>query len=69
MFLRILTLLLKDENGNDLHRRDYTAEDVAQLTNGTNVNLWVEAPVTTQPAKWIVWPNNGEWLERMSGTL
>ena len=64
-----VAVILKDKDGNDLHRRDYTAEEVAQHTNGTTVNLWVDAPVKTQPAEWIVWPNNGEWLERMSGTL
>ena len=64
-----VAIILKDKDGNDLHRQDYTADEIASFTNGTNVNLWIEAPVTAQPAEWIVWPNDGEWLEVQSGTL
>ena len=67
--IEFVAVILKDKDGNDLYRQDYTAEDVTACTNGTTVNLWIDAPVTARPAEWIVWPNNGEWLERRSGTL
>ena len=44
-----VAIILKDKDGNDLHRQDYTADEIASFTNGTNVNLWIEAPVTAQP--------------------
>tara|TARA_R110002012_G_scaffold317910_1_gene535210 strand:+ start:43 stop:1275 length:1233 start_codon:yes stop_codon:yes gene_type:complete len=67
--INFVAVILKDKDGIDLFRKDYSAEEVSQLTNGTTVNLWIEAIVVSQPAEWIVWPNDGEWLERTGGTL
>ena len=67
--INFVAVILQDNDGKELFRKDYTADEVTHHTNGQVVNLWIEANVTVQPAEWIVWPNNGEWLDRMSGTL
>ena len=67
--INFVAVILKDKDGNDLFRKDYSAKEIDKLTNGTTVSLWIEAIVISQPAEWIVWPNDGEWLERIGGTL
>lgn len=62
-------VILKDEHNRDLFRRDFNSNEIKELTNGDWTNLWVEANVAHKPAEWIVWPNNGEWLDIISGTL
>jgi hypothetical protein len=67
--INFVAVILKDKDGNDIYRRDHTAEDVKKNTHGDWSNLWVEDIVPTKPAKWIVWPNDGEWGKMQSGTL
>ena len=57
------------KDDQEIYRHDYTEEEIAQYTNGNLVNIWIDTILVYRPAEWIVWPNNGEWLERMSGTL
>ena len=64
-----VAVILKDKDGQDIYRYDFTKDEVVQHTNGNVVNLWVEATVLNKPAEWIVWPNDGDWGECISGTL
>ena len=67
--INFVAVILKDKGGNDIYRRDHTAEEVKNSTHGDWSNLWIETTVPTQPTEWIVWPNDGEWGEMQSGTL
>ena len=67
--INFVAVILKDKDGKEIYRHDYTAEDVISNTNGGWSNLWVEAVVPSKPAEWIVWPNDGDWGEVQSGTL
>ena len=67
--VNFVAVILKDEHNRDLFRRDFNSDEIKELTNGDWTNLWVEASVAHKPAEWIVWPNNGEWLDIISGTL
>ena len=62
-------VIIKDVDGNELHRRDFTMEEIEATTNGDWINLWIDTVVGSKPASWIVWPNDGEWLELISGEL
>ena len=44
-------------------------EEIEATTHGDWINLWVDTVVGSKPASWIVWPNDGEWLELISGEL
>ena len=67
--VNFIAVILKDEHNRDLFRRDFDSNEIKELTNGEWINIWVEANVAHKPAEWIVWPNNGEWLDIISGTL
>ena len=64
-----VAVIIKDVDGNELHRRDYTMEEIEATTHGDWINLWVDAVVDSKPTSWIVWPNDGEWLELISEEL
>ena len=62
-------VIIKDVDGNELYRKDFTMEEIEATTHGDWINLWVDTVVGSKPASWIVWPNDGEWLELISGEL
>ena len=62
-------VIIKDVGGNELYRKDFTMEEIEATTHGDWINLWVDTVVGSKPASWIVWPNDGEWLELISGEL
>ena len=67
--LDFAAVIIKDVDGNELYRKDFTMEEIEATTHGDWINLWVDTVVGSKPASWIVWPNDGEWLELISGEL
>ena len=54
---------VEDESGNVLFRKDVTKDDDFVLSKGTfAINAKFKS--LKEPYKYIIWPNNGEWLER-----
>ena len=65
----------KDENNNDLYRKDADKEEVTGLLNSVEskdgwLNIWREYN-GPKPAKWLVWPysSSKQWCERIEGDL
>ena len=67
--VEFVATFLKDKDDKELFRKDFSKEDIDRLTHEGNVTLWVETALDDKPAEWIVWPNDGEWLDKLSGTL
>ena len=67
-----VAVILHDEMGNELYRKDQTKEQVTGFLNGTEEwwKVWVEynGPL---PYKWIVWPysESQQWVEYKEGYL
>jgi hypothetical protein len=54
---------VEDESGNVLFRKDVTRDDDFVLSKG-NFAINAKFKSLKEPYKYIIWPNNGEWLER-----
>jgi hypothetical protein len=54
---------VEDESGNVLFRKDVTKDDDFVLSKG-NFAINAKFKSLKEPYKYIIWPNNGEWLER-----
>ena len=66
-------VIFKDENDNDLNRRDAVPEEIERMKNDPDgyCKVWREFNTEVKPAKWIVWPHSKSkgWCDAITGVL
>lgn len=66
-------VIFKDENDNDLHRKDADESEIFMMKNDPDkyCKVWREFNTLVRPAKWIVWPHSKSqgWCDMIQGNL
>jgi glycosyltransferase involved in cell wall biosynthesis len=63
----------KDENDNDIFRKDADESEIARMKNDPDnyCKVWREFSTEIKPKKWVVWPHSKSkgWCDIIQGTL
>jgi hypothetical protein len=63
----------KDENGNDLYRKDADKDEILRMKNDPDgyCKVWREFQTDKKPSSWIVWPHSISkgWSDPITGNL
>jgi glycosyltransferase involved in cell wall biosynthesis len=63
----------KDENDNDIFRKDADESEIARMKNDPDnyCKVWREFSTEVKPKKWVVWPHSKSkgWCDIIQGTL
>jgi glycosyltransferase involved in cell wall biosynthesis len=64
---------LHDKDGNTIHRRDATPDDIQRYMNDPDkyCKIFVECQTDIKPDNWVVWPHSvsKDWCERITGNI
>jgi glycosyltransferase involved in cell wall biosynthesis len=63
----------KDENDNDIFRKDADEQEIARMLNDPDkyCKVWREFSTEVKPKKWVVWPHSKSkgWCDMIQGNL
>jgi hypothetical protein len=63
----------KDENGEDLYRKDADANEIMSMKNDPDgyCKVWREFQTDKKPSSWLVWPHSKSkgWADPITGNL
>lgn len=71
----VWVVAFEDENGNELHRRDVSEEEINNYFNNKEteeyIKIWREFHTDTHPKKWIFWPHSKSkgWINRIERNI
>jgi hypothetical protein len=63
--IKFIYLGIEDENNKVLFRKDFTFNDDKDIMSGIQKTYVVELKTFEKPHKYVIWPNDGNWLERI----
>jgi hypothetical protein len=66
-------VVFKDENNNDLYRKDADEEEINNMKNDPDqyCKIWREFQTRIKPKRWVVWPHSKSkgWCDQINGEL
>ena len=66
-------MIFKDENDQDLYRKDALPEEISRMKNDPDkyCKVWREFITEKPPKKWIIWPHSLSkgWCDMIQGNL
>ena len=67
--LKFIYLGIEDASGKVLYRKDFTPAADEKVFSGEQTSYMEKIKSYSKPIKYVIWPNDGEWLQRVDTNI